>query len=429
MREEIVVAVVDLGIDYHSLPIWIRQNLYWNDGETPGDGLDDDRNGTVDDVTGPSTGPASNGYYQEKETSGHGHAMVKNVATQIEAAKALIGAPLAVSIMPVSMTEGGYYGNILAAAKAGASVISLSHNTTYAQKAYISRLLEPFDAIAVTVDRDTATSPSPDAGEEGRRGFDNVIEVALVSDAITRGNVHVDLLEVGASLWDRSESHAIANAAGKIAAIWGVDPSRGAGEVLEIVEATTTRDHPTIQAKGLHSEMGGRIDLERGLALARGPNGGGIELVKAAQGALQRDRVAEGDTRGTAGDDYLLGGDGDDTLRGGRGHDTLVGGAGRDRLKGGAGDDRLDGGAGDDRLVGGAGDDVFVFSVGRDVIRDFAAGKDVLDLRGVEGIEALEDVWDVARERGSKLVLDLEEGRLILKGVGLADLGADDFLL
>ena len=52
-----------------------------------------------------------------------------------------------------------------------------------------------------------------------------------------------------------------------------------------------------------------------------------------------------------------------------------------------------------------------------------------MDLSGVEGIDALEDVWDAARERGGKLVLDLDEGRLVLKGVELADLGADDFVL
>ena len=71
----------------------------------------------------------------------------------------------------------------------------------------------------------------------------------------------------------------------------------------------------------------------------------------------------------------------------------------------------------------------FVFSAGRDVVRDFDPDEDVPDLSGVEGIDALEDVWDATRERGNKLVLDLDEGRLVLKGVELADLGADDFVL
>jgi hypothetical protein len=403
MQNEIVVAVVDMGIPHASLPSWIRQNLYWNHRETPGNGRDDDGNGFVDDVTGPSTGPASNGYYQPQEGGGHGLAMVKNVATQIEAAKALLDGPLPVSIMPVSMTNGGYYANILAAAKAGASVISLSHNTSYAQKAFISRLLEPYDVIAVTVDRDTPASPNPDAGGSAGRAFDNVIEVALVSDAITRGNVHCDLLEVGASINDRSESHAIANVAGKIAAIWAADPSRGAKEVLEIVEATTTRDHPTIQAKGLQSEMGGRIDLARGLALARGPEGDlGIELVKEVQAAPPRQRIdAEGYTRGT---------DGDDEFHFGSARAIVA---------------------------SSLGDDVFVIAERPErehVIRGFDAG-DALDLAGLLGEGALDRVrlqevsWN--GETHMRAQIETEDGSwasvALLQGV--SGLGLDDALL
>lgn len=401
MRNEIVVAVVDMGIPHASLPSWIRQHLYWNHRETPGNGRDDDGNGLVDDVTGPSTGPASNGYYQPREGGGHGLAMVKNVATQIEAAKALLGGPLPVSIMPVSMTEGGYYANIVAAAKAGASVISLSHNTSYAQKAFISRLLEPYDAIAVTVDRDAPASPNPDAG--GGRAFDNVIEVALVSDAITRGNVHCDLLEVGASLNDRSESHAIANAAGKIAAIWAADPSRGAKEVLEVVEATATRDHPTIQAKGLQSEMGGRIDLARGLALARGPEGdAGIELVKEVQVEPPRRRIdAEGYTRGT---------DGDDEFHFGAAR-ALVARSG--------------------------GDDVFVIAERPErehVIRGFDEG-DALDLADLLGAGAFDRVrlrevsW--SGETHTRVQVETEDGAWVSVALlqGVSGIGVDDALL
>ena len=123
------------------------------------------------------------------------------------------------------------------------------------------------------------------------------------------------------------------------------------------------------------------------------------------------------------------GGRGDDRLRGGGGDDVLNGGAGNDRLAGGRGDDVLDGGAGNDKLKGGAGSDVFVFSAGRDVVLDFAPGKDLLDLSDAAGIETVEDVWAAAQERGDKVVLDLDGGRLVLKGVELADLGTDDFLL
>ena len=268
MRDEIVVAVVDTGVDHAKLRTSVKAHLYRNSDEVPGNGRDDDGNGLVDDVTGPSTGPASNHHYQVRAGSSHGSGMVSNVSAQIGAAEGILAARLPVSIMPVSMF-GDYYENIVRAAEAGASVISLSHNLSYAQKAAISDMLRRFDAIAVTVDRDPRPGVNPDAGEGPGAPFDNVIEVALISDRIVRGNGGVDLLEVGRSLADTSESHAISNVAGKIAAIWGVDPSLSAAQVLRIVAASTTRDHPTVRAEDLHSEMGGRIDLATGLALAR----------------------------------------------------------------------------------------------------------------------------------------------------------------
>ena len=269
MREKIIVAVVDTGIDYAKLRDSVKSNLYVNRGEVPGNGRDDDRNGLVDDVTGPSTGPESNHWYQSK-TSAHGGGMVSQVSGQIDAAEAAAGHALPISIMPVSMEWGDYYANIVAAAKAGASIISLSHNLSYDQKAHVSRILEPFDAIAVTVDRDGPTGANPDAGETSRTSYDNVIEVALVSDRIVKGNMNVDVLEIGSSLANTSESNAIAKVAGKLGAIWAVDPSRGAAEVLKIAEASTTRDHRTIREQDLHAEMGGMIDLGRAIERAEG---------------------------------------------------------------------------------------------------------------------------------------------------------------
>jgi Ca2+-binding RTX toxin-like protein len=65
---------------------------------------------------------------------------------------------------------------------------------------------------------------------------------------------------------------------------------------------------------------------------------------------------------GTAGDDWLVGGDGNDTLYGGAGNDTLDGGAGGDDLAMGEdGDDSLIG-YDADILVGGAGNDVLKMS-------------------------------------------------------------------
>lgn len=48
--QDVVVAVVDTGIDYNHPDL--RDNMWRNPGETPGNGIDDDGNGYVDDVYG-----------------------------------------------------------------------------------------------------------------------------------------------------------------------------------------------------------------------------------------------------------------------------------------------------------------------------------------------------------------------------------------
>ena len=378
MRDKIIVAVVDTGVDYAGLRASVRDNLYRNTGEIAGNGRDDDRNGFVDDVTGPSTGPASNHYYQTR-TSSHGSGMVTNVSTQIDTAEAMMGRDLPISIMPVSMGDGQYYANILKAAQAGASVISLSHNLTYEQKSYVSRMLAPFDAIAVTVDRDGARGTNPDAGEDGRTSFDNVLEVALISDAIVRGNVNVDLLEVGSSLRNTSESHAISNVAGKVGAIWSVNPSRSAAEIVEICAASTTRDHATIKKNGLFAEMGGQIDLERGIAIARGSDKGGSGLQLVSAGKAERDEPvraepspAEPDRDWIDAAGYTRGTSKDDAFR-----------VGSERAV----------------LIGNGGDDLFVFETfasREHSLRDFDDG-DVLDISGLVDLGRGERIEDHVR--------------------------------
>lgn len=131
---------------------------------------------------------------------------------------------------------------------------------------------------------------------------------------------------------------------------------------------------------------------------------------------------------GGAGNDRITGNAADNKLAGGAGNDTLIGGLGKDKLKGGAGNDVLEGGAGNDVLRGGQGADVFRFAAGdgHDKICGFVAGEDRIEFVGLD--LGFEDIVAAARQEAKGLLISIEDDlSILIKGVKLADLGADDF--
>lgn len=199
-----------------------------------------------------------------------------------------------------------------------------------------------------------------------------------------------------------------------------------------------------------------RIDLHQG---AFSDVLGHVGTLGIAYGTrIEKARSGSGDDilDGNASRNALFGGPGDDKMAGfrasdkiwaGNGEDRLYGGSGDDVLRGGAGRDLLRGGTGDDRMVGGNGADQFVFRRGdfdgrpsHDTIADFAAGTDVLDLRGLgldrlrEGSGPLRDGLVRAAERDGDwhLRADLDRdnrAELHIVLTGADGFGADDLLL
>ena len=135
---------------------------------------------------------------------------------------------------------------------------------------------------------------------------------------------------------------------------------------------------------------------------------------------------------GGGGRDALAGGGGNDSLVGGNGADKLWGGSGSDRLYGGKGHDKMNGGAGNDLLVGREGNDVFVFSGGNDTVRDFNAfnSAEDIDLSRANGINSFADLRaNHMSQRGDNVLIEDAAGNsMLLRGVQINTLGADDFL-
>jgi Ca2+-binding RTX toxin-like protein len=139
---------------------------------------------------------------------------------------------------------------------------------------------------------------------------------------------------------------------------------------------------------------------------------------------------------GDASDNVLRGTGGRDRIFGRGDDDRLFGRAGNDRLVGGDDDDVLVGGRGNDRLVGGDDGDRFVFRFGRDVITDFDAdepagedGDDILDLRGIPGLDSFAEVRAAAHNAGGDLVLDFGRNEVVLLDFQLSELGRADVLV
>ena len=245
----------------------------------------------------------------------------------------------------------------------------------------------------------------------------------------------------------------------------------GAGNLLTLTGAAsgpvTLQLDPAQDFSGMGFSLA--ADGQGGVVLSYGPANAGDDVLTGGNGNDVLDGGAGNDVlKGGAGDDTLLGGTGEDQLDGGSGNDQILAGAGADMVKagsgedvieaaegddvvdagsgndivlggvgndtldGGSGDDRIAGGAGDDKLTGGSGHDVFVFAAGfgKDMITDFrttGASADVLEFS--IGLFADFDVAiDAASQVGADIVFSLDaETTLILKGVQLTSLAADDF--
>lgn len=131
---------------------------------------------------------------------------------------------------------------------------------------------------------------------------------------------------------------------------------------------------------------------------------------------------------GGGGSDVLDGGGGSDILIAGEGNDVLFGGAGNDDLAASQGRDVLDGGTGDDILRGGNGSDRFVFSSGADTVRNFDRREDVIDLRGVAGLDDWADVRAHLTTAGHHVQFQSGSETLRIEWANLSDLTAQHFL-
>ncbi len=128
--KEVVVAVLDTGIDHNHSDL--SANIYRNTGEIPSNGLDDDKNGYIDDYLGWNFVHGNNDV-RDDDSSSHGTRVAGIVAAVTDNATGIASLSKKATIMPLKTLNKDGYGDDFAVAKAityaadnGACVINIS---------------------------------------------------------------------------------------------------------------------------------------------------------------------------------------------------------------------------------------------------------------------------------------------------------------
>jgi subtilisin family serine protease len=134
---QVIVAVLDTGCDINHLDL--AANIWRNPGEVAGDGIDNDKNGYVDDVNGWDFADANNNPF---DASGHGTHVAGIVAAAGNNQRGISGVAWNARIMPVRVMNAFDTGTTADAIKAihyavdnGATIINCSWGSTSYSKA------------------------------------------------------------------------------------------------------------------------------------------------------------------------------------------------------------------------------------------------------------------------------------------------------
>ncbi|WP_197446286.1 S8 family serine peptidase [Tautonia plasticadhaerens] len=284
----VVVAVLDSGVDYAHPDL--SSNLWTNPGEIPGNNLDDDGNGYVDDVRGWDFVNRDN---NPMDDNSHGTHVAGTIGARGNNQVGVTGVSWDVSIMPLKVLDRFGNGTVSAAIDAinyawrNGAVIS---NASWGGTTYSQSLRDAINAAGAQADHlfvaaagnQGTIMDAPGAAKFYPAAFDlpNIVSVAAsdrndqLAGFSNSGWLSVDLAAPGVDILSTTPgggyglksgtSMAAPHVAGAAALLKAEDPSLGAEEIKSVLMASV---EPTGQLGSL-TAGGGRLDLASAMQIA-----------------------------------------------------------------------------------------------------------------------------------------------------------------
>lgn len=290
----VIVAVIDTGVDISHPDL--AGNIWRNPGEIPGNRIDDDRNGYVDDVNGWDFHNGDATVFDSATEDAHGTHVAGTIAALGDNGRGVVGVAPDVTIMPIKFlggADGSGSGSAAAAAVAyadanGATVI----NTSWGGGGGTA-LRNAIDAATGAVivagagnlgdDMDATTPQFPAAWADDRYGMPNVLSVASIdrtgamSSFSNYGARSVDIGAPGRDIvstypdnkyaWSTGTSMAAPHASGVAALVASAGSDRTGAQLADALKAGAR----PIASLARKTTTGGTLDADGALAASPTP--------------------------------------------------------------------------------------------------------------------------------------------------------------
>ena len=417
---DVVIGVIDTGVDYNHPDL--NDNMWTNPGEIPGNGIDDDGNGFVDDFYGYDFVNEDGDPFDDNR---HGTHVSGTIAAEGNNNTGVTGVNWDAQIMGLKFLNSSGFGSTFDAIEAieyatlngaqltnnswGGGGFSRALQDTIAAAGDAGQL---FVAAAGNSGIDTDRFPFYPASYN----LDNIISVAATDDRDQKagfsnfGATSVDLGAPGVNILStlpgnrygllNGTSMAAPHVSGAIGLILSENPELTSAEIKELLLKTTDK----IPALTGRTVSGGRLNVFNALSeLTPAPDLIGTDdddvLTGTNRGELIDGKGGNDIIQGLGGNDKIFGGGDNDIITAGDGKDTVEGGTGSDLISGNNGDDNLSGQSGQDDILGGDGNDLI--NGGSDSDRLLGeAGND--SIHGDDGNDVIEGGTGEDKLRGGK---------------------------